>query len=172
MKHGIPLMCVAALLAGLAGCKAGPQQASADETGAKAKVEAKPVAVTMGDLPAPVRATVDRLVAGGRVTSAEREGTGSKAVYDVEATVNGKDMEYDVSADGTVLSTGEGVPFASLPRKVQAAAGKYFGSSKDLAGAKEVEGTNCLYEVKGTRRGIPVTVKISDAGKIPEVEKE
>jgi hypothetical protein len=170
MKYGIPLMCVAALLAGLAGCKAGPQQATADETGAKAA--AKPVAVTMGDLPAPVRATVDRLVAGGRVRSAEREGTGSKAVYDVEATVNGKDMEYDVSADGTVLTTEEGVPFSSLPRKVQAAAGKYFGTSKDLAGAKEVEGTNCLYEVKGTRRGIPVTVKISDAGKILEVEKE
>jgi hypothetical protein len=170
MKHGITLMCAAALVAGLAGCKAGPQQASAKETPSKA--EAKPVAVTMGDLPAPVRATVDRLVAGGRVKSAEREGTGSKAVYDVEAAVNGKDVEYDVSANGTVLTTEEGVPFPSLPRKVQAAAGKYFGSSRDLAAAKEIEGTKSLYEVKGTRRGIPVTIKISDEGKILEVEKD
>jgi hypothetical protein len=172
MKHGIALMCVAALLAGLAGCKAGPQQASAQEAPAKAEAKAKPVAVTMGELPAPVRATVDRLVAGGKVRSLEQEGTGSKAVYDVEATVGGKDVEYDVSAGGTVLTSQETVPFSSLPRKVQAAAARYFGSPRDLVGAKELEGNKVLYEVEGKRRGIAVAVKISDEGKVLDVEKE
>ena len=164
MKYGIPLMCMAALIAGLAGCKASPQQAGASQT--------PPKAVSVSDLPAAARATVERLVANGTVKSLEQEGMGAKAVYDVEATVGGKAVEYDVAADGTVLTSAEEVSFGSLPHKVQTAAAKYFGSAQGLAGSKEIEGSKTLYEVEGTRRGIPVTLKLSGAGKILEVEKQ
>jgi hypothetical protein len=164
MRYGIPLMCMAALIAGLAGCKASPQQAGASQT--------PPKAVTVSDLPAAARATVERLVANGTVKSVEQEGMGDKAVYDIEATVGGKDVEYDVAADGKVLTSQEGVPFGAMPHKVQTTAAKYFGSAQGLVASKEIEGAKTLYEVEGKRRGISVTLKLSDAGKILEVEKE
>ncbi len=164
MKYGIPLTCMVTLMAGLAGCKASPQQAGASQ--------AAPKAVTVSDLPVAARATVERLVANGTVKSVEQEGMGVKAVYDVEATVGGKGVEYDVAADGTVLTSAEEVPFATLPRPVQTTAAKYFGSAQGLAGSKETEGSKTLYEVEGKRRGIPVTVKLSQSGKILEVEKQ
>ncbi len=149
------------LIAGLSGCKCPFAQ----------KKEAPAQAVTLADVPAPAKATIDKLMAGGEITKIEKEGRGDKAIYDVEGKSQGKNVEYDVAADGTVLSREESVPYASLPQAVRTAAEKYFGSSEGLTANKEVEKGKTYYEVEGKKGGAAITLKLSDTGKILEKEK-
>jgi uncharacterized membrane protein YkoI len=152
------------LVAGLAGCKClcGPGE----------KKEAPAQAVKLSDVPAPARAEIEKLTAGGEITKIDKEGQGDKAIYDVEGKVKGKNVEYDVAADGKVLSSQESVPYASLPEPVRTAAARYFGSSEGLSASKEVEKGKTFYEVEGKKGEATVTLKLTDRGKIIEKEKE
>jgi len=134
--------------------------------------EDKPAPVTLADLPAPARAAVEKWLAGGTIQKIEKEDEDGKVIYDVEATVNGKHAEADIAADGTVLTTEEGVAYDSLPKAVRDAAEKYFGSAKDLNAAKELEKGKAQYEVEGKMGDKKVTLKFDDTGKILEEEKE
>ena len=136
------------------------------------KKEAPAQAVALADVPAPARAVIEKLTAGGTIKKMEKAKEGGKTVYDVEATVGGKDVEYDVAADGKVLTSEETVSFASLPAVVQKAAHTYFGSAVGLKASRELEAGKAFYEVSGTKAGAPVTVKFSDTGQIVEEEKE
>jgi uncharacterized membrane protein YkoI len=150
------------LVVGLSGCTCPFAQ----------KKEAPAQAVTLADVPAPAKAAIEKLIAGGEITKIEKEGEGDKAIYDVEGTSQGKNVEYDVAADGTVLSREESVPYASLPEAVRTASEKYFGSGEGLSASKEVEKGNTYYEVEGKKGKAAITLKLSDAGKILEEEKE
>src|SRR5438128_272200 len=62
--------------------------------------------VTLVQLSEPARATVNKVTAGGRVDKMTKEVERGKTVYDVEATVGGKHMEYLIAdADGALLGT-------------------------------------------------------------------
>jgi uncharacterized membrane protein YkoI len=139
---------------------------------AEEKKEGKNQTVTLADLPAPARATAEKWLAGGTIKKIEKEEEDGKVVYDVEATVKGKHAEADIAADGTVLTMEESVAFDSLPKAVRDAAEKYFGSAKDLNAAKETEKGKASYEVEGSKDNKKVTLKLDDAGKIVEEEKE
>ncbi len=136
------------------------------------KTEAPAQAISLSDVPAPARATIEKLTAGGTIRKLERAEEGGKTVYDVEATVGNKDVEYDVAADGKVVTSEESVPFASLPAAVQKAAHTYFGSAAGLKASRELEAGKTFYEVSGSKAGGPVTLKFSDTGKIVEEENE
>ena len=82
---------------------------------------------------------VETLTAGGQIRKIDREEQDGRIIYDVEATVEGKDVEYDVAADGTVLSSEQSVEYASLPDAVKTAVQEYFGSADGLKAAREVE---------------------------------
>lgn len=155
---------VAVLIAGLFGCNAISEQAK--------KKEAPAQAVSLSDLPAPARAAIERLTAGGEIKKLEKEETGGKVIYDVEAKMKDKDVEYDVAADGKVLSSEESIPYDSLPSVVQDAAKKYFGSAEGLKAHKEVEEGKIFYEVEGKKGSSKITLKLSDKGKILEEEKD
>jgi uncharacterized membrane protein YkoI len=127
--------------------------------------------VSLSDLPAPARATIDRLTAGGNIKKLEKEEQDGKVIYDVEANVKGKDVEYDVASDGKVLTAEESVPYASLPAAVQAAAMKYFGFTKGLIASKEVENGKTFYEVEGKKSGSTIALKLTETGKVVEEEK-
>jgi uncharacterized membrane protein YkoI len=150
------------LVAGLSGCNCPWAQ----------KKEIPAEAVTLADVPAPAKAAIEKLMAGGEIAKIEREGEGNKAIYDVEGRSQGKNVEYDVAADGTVLSSEESVPYASLPESVRTAAARYFGSSEGLAANREIEKGKTFYEVEGLKGGATITLKLSDTGKILEEEKE
>jgi len=124
--------------------------------------------VKLADLPAPVRAAVEKWLAGGTIKKITKEEEAGKVVYDVEATVKGKHAEADIAADGTVLTTEEEIAFDSLPKAVRDAAEKYFGGTKELKASKELDAGKTLYEVEGKK----ATVKFDEAGKILEEEKE
>jgi uncharacterized membrane protein YkoI len=136
------------------------------------KQETPAQAIALSDVPAPARATIEKLTADGTIRKLEKAEEGGQTVYDVEATVGGKDVEYDVAADGKIVTSEESVPFASLPAAVQKAAHTYFGSAEGLKASRELEAGKTFYEVSGTKAGAPVTVKFSDTGKIVEEENE
>lgn len=155
---------VAILIVGLFGCEA--------ISGRSGKKEAPGQAVSLSDIPAPARATIDRLTAGGEIKKIEKEEQNGTVIYDVEAKVKGKDVEYDVASNGKVLSAEESVPYTSLPAVVQAATKKYFGSVEGLKASKEVENGKTFYEVEGKKDNSNITLKISETGQILEEEKE
>jgi uncharacterized membrane protein YkoI len=155
---------VAVLIVGLFGCDA--------ISGRAGKKEAPAQVVLLSDIPAPARATIERLTAGGKIKKLEKEESRGTVIYDVEATVKGKDVEYDVASDGEVLTSEESIPYASLPVAVQEAAKKYFGSAESLKASKEVENGSTFYEVQGKKGKSTVELKLSDTGKILEEEKD
>ena len=89
-----------------------------------------------------------------------------KVVYDVEATVGGKHVEFLIAdADGAVLGTEVPIEFSELPEAVRAAAEKYFGSAAGLKAMKGVEYGETSYEIEGTKNGKTVEVTFDPAGK-------
>jgi len=155
------------LIAGVTGCKSLCGRGEKGE-----KKEAPAQTVTLSEVPAPARATIEKVTAGGKIKKIEKAEEDGKTVYDVEAVVQGRDVEYDIAADGTVLTSGQSVPYASVPIAVRNAADKYFGSAAGLNAFVEVEDGKTFYEVSGKKGKTPITLKLSETGQIVEEEKE
>lgn len=151
---------IASLIAGISGCGAPSKKGDSDRQ------------VPLSAVPESARLAIEKLTAGGEIKKIEKETVAGKAVYDVEATVGEKDVEYDVAADGAVLSAEESVPYASMPTAVRAASEKYFGSATGLKASREVENGKTFYEVEGTKKGRTVALKLTAAGRILEKERE
>ena len=150
------------MIAGISGCCA--------ESKREAKKEAPAQQVSLSDVPGPARTVIEKSIAGGKVKKIEKEEVDGKVVYDVEAKVGEKDVEYDVASDGTVLTAEESVPYVSVPGAVRTAAEKYFGSAAGLKASKEVENGKTFYEVEGKKKGKAAALKLTDAGQIVEEE--
>jgi len=122
--------------------------------------------VTLEQISVPARATVGKETAGGHVDKITKEVERGKTVYDVEATVGGKHMEYLIAdADGTLLGTEVPIAFDQLPEPVRAATEKYFGTSSGLMVMKGVEYGETHYEIEGPKNGKKVEVTFDPAGK-------
>jgi uncharacterized membrane protein YkoI len=127
---------------------------------------AKEVDVTISDVSAPARATIEKETAGGRVDKITREVERGKTVYDVEATVGGRHLEYLIDAgDGKILGTEVPVEFSALPGPVQEAVEKYFGTTSGLVLMKGVEYGETHYEIEGPKNGKTVEVTFDSKGK-------
>jgi uncharacterized membrane protein YkoI len=120
---------------------------------------------------APARATIEKLTAGGQIKIIEKETSNDKTIYDVEATVNGKNVEYDIAESGEILTSEESIHYSSLPAEVKQAAEKYFGSAEGLSASKEIEENQTYYEVEGKKSGKEISLKLDQTGKILEEEK-
>ena len=143
---------------------------AASEKEQEAKKETAAQKVALADLPAAVRATIDREMPGADIKTIEKEEEHGKVVYDVEAKLKGKNVEMDIASDGKVLTREESVPFASLPAAARVAAEKYFGGTKDLEASKEIENGKTFYEVEGKKDGQKAALKFTEDGK--QVEKD
>lgn len=127
---------------------------------------AKEKEVTLAAVSAPARTTIEKETAGGHVDKITRETEHGKAVYDVEATVGGKHLEYLVAeANGELLGTEAPVEFSALPQSVQNAAQKYFGTTAGLTAMKGVEYGETQYELEGVKNGKKVEVTFDPTGK-------
>ena len=116
-----------------------------DKDGAKEEKPAQKVA--LADLPAAIRATIDKEIPGAEIQKIDKEQEHGKVVYDVEATLKGKGVELDIASDGSVIGREDSVPFASLPAAVRATAEKYFGGPGDYEANKKTE--NGAYVTSG-----------------------
>jgi uncharacterized membrane protein YkoI len=158
MRRLITPLMLAVGVAGLAGCAS---------TGGKKEG----TRVSLAELSEPARATVKKLTAGGKVDKIDKEVEKGKLVYDVEATVGGKHIEYLIAdADGAVLGTETSIEFGELPEPVRAAAQKYFGSSTGLKAMKGVEYGKTSYEIEGKKNGKTAEVTFDPTGKLLEEE--
>jgi uncharacterized membrane protein YkoI len=154
---------VAILVVGISGC------AGFSEWGAEK--EAPGQQVSLSEIPTPARAAIERLTAGGEIKKLDKEEAGGKVIYDVEASVRGKDVEYDVASDGKVLTRQESIAYNLLPAAVQTAVQKYFGSAVGLKASREIEEGKTFYEVEGSKAGSTIALKLTETGKIIEEEK-
>jgi len=165
MQHRVFLSVLAVvLIIGVTGCSS--------LRGGRGKKEPAAQQVTLAQIPEPARAAIERLTAGGSIKKIEKEEEKGRTVYDVEATVGGRDMEFDIAADGALLTSAQTVPFASLPLTVRAAAQQYFGLNAALQASVEVEEGKTFYEVSGKKGRKPITLRLSETGQILEEEKE
>ncbi|MCX5645339.1 MAG: PepSY-like domain-containing protein [Phycisphaerae bacterium] len=155
------------VIVAVTGCCCPSKQGEKAEEGEKKEAPAQQV--SLSQVPEPARATIVKLTAAGKIKKIEKAEEDGKTVYDVEATVQGRDVEYDIAADGTVLTTEQSVPYASLPLVVRNAAQKYFGSATGLKTSVEVEDGKTFYEVEGKNGK---ALKLSDTGRIVEEEKQ
>src|SRR4051812_9842677 len=122
--------------------------------------------VTLDQMSAPARATVTKETAGGHVDKITREVERDKTVYDVEATVGGRHMEYLIAdADGVLLGTEVPIEFSQMPEPVRAAAEKYFGTTTGLTCMKGLEYGETHYEIEGPKHGKTVEVTFDESGK-------
>ena len=122
--------------------------------------------VTIAELSPPARATVEKVTSGGTVDQIDREFERGKVVYDVEATVTGKHVEYLIAhSDGEVLGTEITIDYNELPAAVRTAAEKYFRTSNGLKAMKGVEYGETHYEVEGPKNGKTVEATFDPQGK-------
>ena len=63
--------------------------------------------VPLDQVPAAVRATLERETRGAAIGEVEREEEDGRTVYEAKATVDGKRYEYTVAADGTLVGREE-----------------------------------------------------------------
>jgi len=125
------------------------------------------VRVSLEDLPDAPRATVQRLTAGGRIERIDREVEDGRVVYDVEATVGGKHVEFLVGdSDGAVLGMETSIDVSQLPPAVRAAAAQYFDSTASLTASKVEEHGQISYEITGTRNGRTTEATFDPTGRI------
>ena len=141
---------------------AGPIAGCASNKSGKAKEQD----VTLAQVSEPARATINKQVGGGRVDKITKEVERGKTVYDVEATVGGKHMEYLIADDtGEVLGTEVPIDIADAPEAVRAAAEKYFATTSGLLVMKGVEYGETHYEIEGLKDGKKVEVTFDSEGK-------
>lgn len=137
--------------------------------GSSGNGEGSSVRVSLEDLPDAPRATVQKLTAGGQIERIDREVEDGRVVYDVEATVGGKHVEFLVAeSDGAVLGTETSIDFSQLPAAVRAAAAQYFDDTASLTASKVEEHGQITYEITGTRNGKSAEATFDPTGKLLE----
>ena len=122
--------------------------------------------VTLDQLSAPARATVEKSTAGGSVDKIDREFERGKIVYDVEATVAGKHVEFLIAdSNGEILGNETSIDYDALPDAVRAAAEKYFQTSTGLKAMKGIEYGEIHYEIEGPKNGKTVEITFAPDGR-------
>ncbi len=122
--------------------------------------------ISIAEVSPAARATVEKITAGGKIERINKEIEKGKLVYDVEANVDGKHVEFLIDdADGSVLGTETSIDFSQLPQVVRRAAEKYFGSPNGLKAMKGVEYGETSYEIEGAKNGKTVEVTFDPTGK-------
>lgn len=127
--------------------------------------------VSLSQVSGQARATIEKLTTGGEIKMIEKETSNGKTIYDIEARVNGKDVEYDIAENGEVLTSEESIPYDALPAVVKQAAEGYYGFAKGLNASKENEKDKTYYEVEGKKGGKTIALKLDGTGQILEEEK-
>ncbi len=113
--------------------------------------------VTLDQVPAAVKATILLEAQGGTIKEIERETKGDTTIYEAEIVIDGKEIEIEIAADGTLLSKGADdddddddihLSLSLVPPAVKATILKaaHGGKIKDIE--LENEGGKPVYEVE------------------------
>ncbi len=125
----------------------------------------KEVTVSLAQLSEPARATVEKVTAGGKIEQMTKEIEKGKTVYDIEAEMDGKHLEFLIAdTDGAVLGTEVPIAYEELPEAVRTAAEKFFDTASGLQAMKGVEYGETTYEIGGLKNGKTVEATFDPAG--------
>jgi uncharacterized membrane protein YkoI len=123
--------------------------------------------VSLNQMSPSARRTLEKVTSGGTIEKIEREVERGKVVYDAEATVGGKHIEYVIGeSDGEILGTETEIEFSLLPEAVRIAARKFFDSSTGLKTMKGVEYGKIQYEIEGMKNGKVTEATFDPTGKV------
>jgi uncharacterized membrane protein YkoI len=142
-------------------------------------------AVTLDQVPAAVKATILKESAGGEIKEIEVETRGGKSFYEAEFVRDGKTIEIQVAADGTLLRDEEEmegskseeqereVTEAEVPAPALAALKKLAAGAKFTEFAEEIEHGSTFYEGSWkTAAGGNVDALVTSAGDLVEIEEQ
>jgi uncharacterized membrane protein YkoI len=126
----------------------------------------KEMDITPQQMSDPARMTMNKEVGNGRIEKVTKEVERGRKVYDVEANVNGRHMEYLIAdSNGELLGTEAPIAWNELPAPVKSAAEKYFGTTNGLTAMKGVEYGETHYEIEGMKNGKKAEMSFDAAGK-------
>jgi uncharacterized membrane protein YkoI len=149
--------------------------------------------VSLQQVPAAVRTTIEKHVGDGRIAEIERETEHGQVVYEVEAVVDGREVEFLVSPTGKYLGAEaeddddddgeddqdgeddddeEAVSWDDLPKAVQTSLTDLLGGVKSQSLTREAEDGFVLYEAAYEADGAKLEVKLTDDGTVIEREQE
>ncbi len=123
-------------------------------------------AVTMKDLPAAVRRTIQEQSQGATIRGLSKEVEGGKTVYEVEMKMNGHGKDVTIDAAGSVIEMEEEVALESIPDAAQAAIKKAAGSGQITKVEKVSGGKETAYEAGLRKNGKRSEVKVSADGRL------
>jgi uncharacterized membrane protein YkoI len=142
--------------------------------------------VTLDQLPAAVRTTLESEAGSGSIGDIEKEVKDGKVIYEADVTKDGSKLEVKIAEDGTLIKSevddekdGSGeehhcgkhddevkVTFDQLPAAVQATLKDEAGSGSIGDIAKETKDGTVTYEADVTKDGNKLEVKIAEDGKL------
>ena len=150
--------------------------------------------VSLDQVPAAVRATIEQHAGQNPIAKIERESEDGQVVYEVEQEVDGKEVEFQVSASGEYLGpeaeeaddedegkddeneaeeeSEQTVPWDQLPKPVQDGLRAALGTIVPEEVTREEEEGLTEYEAEYTENGNEHSVSISESGDILESEVE
>ncbi len=153
--------------------------------------------VGVSDLPAAVRAALEKEAPNGEIEEIEKEEKDGKVVYEVDVKIEGKELELKIAADGTVLKKeaeeeeekegedrdeedeededeGVTVTLGDLPDAVKATLNGFI--EKEAPGAKieeiekEVEDGEVIYDIELEAGDKDIELEIAEDGTLLEKE--
>jgi len=66
----------------------------------------KETVVTINQVPAPVRTSIEKVTAGAKIKSIEKIESGDKVTYEVEYIKDGKELDAYIEPDGRIVKGG------------------------------------------------------------------
>lgn len=160
-----------------------------------AAVSAEEQTVSLGDVPASVRSTIEKQAMGAQIIKIEQEMKDGAVVYEAEIVRDGNKSEILVAADGKFLGMdqeegededhedgdddkddGEDeedmISWDQLPQAVQQALREKFGGAQPAELKSDSEDGFVLYEAEYDTGGTKQGIKLTEDGAILEIEEE
>ena len=119
--------------------------------------------MSLKQVPPQVRNALLKLAGGAKITEVERENEHGVVSYEAEWKVNGREVEAEVTADGTLVELEEEIRPGDVPAAVKAAVAKRFPAGAKLEYEKI---TMYFYEIEAEIDGSEKEILVSPTGEI------
>ena len=129
--------------------------------------------VRLTDVPAAVRATIERELGGVIPEKIERQTEEGTIRYEVDAEMaDGREIDLDVAEDGTLLEKKEEVRLTDVPVAVRATIKRELGGVMPEKVERVTEGGTIHYEVEAEVSGKDIELEIGEDGTLLDKEVE
>lgn len=125
--------------------------------------------MSLDQVPAKAREALKKLAGGAQITAVERDKEHGMVVYEAEWSVNGKEAEAAVTAEGDLVEMEEEIDASALPPKVKDVVAKEFPGATKLEYEKVMV---VFYEIEAKLNGKEKEILVATSGKIMGREED